>query len=210
MSEEERPQDVETIDDSGESPEGRPVAEAVPPETEVKGKEKKKKKSRRQLDEELAGVKEEVASYLDRLARLQAEFENYKKRQKREREEKQRSAKESILKELLPVLDNLERAVHHRDQDADPEVLSQGVELVLKQFRDVLARFGVEPNPALGQVFDPHLHEAMSRMETKGDPPDGTVVEEYQKGYLLDGKVLRPALVGVAKAAAGGGEEKAG
>lgn len=136
--------------------------------------------------------------YRDNLLRLQAEFENYKKRLNREREEQRRNSRERVLKEFLPVLDNLERAVLHGDADEADKVF-EGVELVLKQFREVLERFGVGAIEAEGREFDPHVHDAMSRVETEGDPPDGTVVEVYQKGYLLDGRVLRPAMVSVAK-----------
>jgi len=162
-------------------------------------KEKKKKISRKKTDDRLAAAEEEVTGYRENLIRLQAEFENYKKRQTREREESRKSANERLLKEFLPVLDNLERAVEHSFSGADTDKMLQGVHLVLKQFRDGLSHFGVEPIDAEGTPFDPHIHEAMSRVETEGDPPDGTVVEVYQKGYLLYGRVLRPAMVGVAK-----------
>lgn len=149
----------------------------------------------------------ENAALQDRLLRLQAEFENYRKRQQRERDDIYRQAKERVLRELPGVLDNLERALQHAAAPgAAPETLAQGVDLVCKQLQEVLARFGAEPIAALGNAFDPHLHEAMARVETSGDPPDGTVVEEYRRGYLLDGKVLRPALVAVAKLAGDEGE----
>lgn len=151
-------------------------------------------------EEELARARTEVAGLQDHLRRLQAEFENYKKRLQREREDVHRQAKERILKELPSVVDNLERAAQHGGgPEGGGEAIVQGVELVLKQLMDIFARYGVTPLTARGAVFDPHLHEAMSRIPTSGDPPDGTVVEEYRRGYLLDGKVLRPALVGVAK-----------
>lgn len=143
-------------------------------------------------------AKSEVESYRESLMRLQAEFENFRKRQARERDEYRRSAAEKVIKALLPVLDNLERAVGHAD-GSDVGKLLEGLQLVAKQFREEMEGFGVKPIIALGEPFDPHLHEAMSRVETDGDPPDGTVVEEYQKGYLLNGRVLRPAMVGVAK-----------
>lgn len=150
-------------------------------------------------------LREEAAALRDRHLRLQAEFDNFRKRQQREREEVHRQAKERLLRELPGILDNLERALRHSSgADAAPESLAQGVELVARQIQELLARFGAEPIAALGAVFDPHLHEAMSRVETAGDPADGTVVEEYRRGWLLDGKVLRPALVAVAKLA---GEE---
>jgi molecular chaperone GrpE len=153
---------------------------------------------------ELERLRAEIAALQDRLLRLQAEFDNYRKRQQREREEINRHAKERILGELPGVLDNLERALRHAgDAGAAPETLAQGVELVCKQLQEVLTRFGAAPILALGARFDPHLHEAMARVETTGDPPDGTVIEEYRRGYLLDGKVLRPAMVAVAKLAEG-------
>ncbi len=152
--------------------------------------------------EENERLRNDLAFAQDRLLRLQAEFENYRKRQQRDREECNRRAKESVLGELPGVVDNLERALRHAGAaDAAAETLAQGVELVCKQLQEVLSRFGVEPIPALGALFDPRLHEAMARVETSGDPPDGTVIEEYRRGYLLDGKVLRPALVAVAKMA---------
>lgn len=150
----------------------------------------------------------ENAALQERLLRLQAEFENYRKRQQRNLEEINRRAKERVLRELPGVLDNLERALQHASTSgAAPETLAQGVELVCRQLQEVLVRFGAEPIEARGTVFDPHLHEAMARVETSGDPPDGTVVEEYRRGYLLDGKVLRPALVAVAKLPGGDGED---
>ena len=145
-------------------------------------------------------LRADLAASQDRHLRLQAEFENFRKRQQRDREEFNRQAKERVLAELPGIVDNLERALQHAGvAGAAPETLAQGVELVCKQLQEVLTRFGVEPISALGALFDPRLHEAMARVETAGDPPDGTVIEEYRRGYLLDGKVLRPALVAVAK-----------
>jgi molecular chaperone GrpE len=147
-------------------------------------------------------LRADLAAFQERHLRLQAEFENYRKRQQRDREALNRQAKERVLGELPGIVDNLERALQHAGAaGAAPETLAQGVDLVCKQLQEVLTRFGAEPIIALGATFDPHLHEAMSRVVTAGDPPDGTVVEEFRRGYLLDGKVLRPALVAVAKLA---------
>ncbi|MHB8836670.1 MAG: nucleotide exchange factor GrpE [Candidatus Methylomirabilia bacterium] len=147
-------------------------------------------------------LRADLAAVQERHLRLQAEFENYRKRQQRDREELNRQAKERVLGELPGIVDNLERALQHAAAaGAAPETLAQGVELVCRQLQEVLTRFGAEPIAALGALFDPHLHEAMARVETNGDPPDGTVIEEYRRGYMLDGKVLRPALVAVAKLA---------
>lgn len=152
--------------------------------------------------DEAERLRAELAACQERHLRLQAEFENFRKRQQREREELNRQAKERILGELPGIVDNLERALQHAGAaGAAPETLAQGVELVCRQLQEVLTRFGAEPISALGTPFDPRLHEAMARVVTSGDPPDGTVIEEYRRGYLLDGKVLRPALVSVAKLA---------
>jgi molecular chaperone GrpE len=157
--------------------------------------------------DEVGRLRADLAAHQDRLLRLQAEFENFRKRQQRDREEINRQAKERVLGELPGIVDNLERALKHAGAPgAAPETLAQGVELVLKQLQEVLTRFGAEPIAALGAVFDPRLHEAMARVETAGDPADGTVIEEYRRGYLLDGRVLRPALVAVAKLADTDGE----
>jgi molecular chaperone GrpE len=143
-------------------------------------------------------ARQEAEEWRERLLRLQAEFENFKKRQSRERGEQRRNAHIAILKEFLPILDSLERAVEHGD-GSDPGKIVEGVQLVLKQLKENFTQFGVTRMESRGDTFDPHVHEAMSRVETDGDPPDGTVVEVYQEGYFLDGKVLRPAMVGVAK-----------
>jgi molecular chaperone GrpE len=154
-----------------------------------------------------AALRAEVTALRERLLRLQAEFDNFRKRQQREREEIHRQAKERLLREIPGVLDNLERALRHAGApDAPADSLAEGVELVAKQLQEILARFGAEPMNALGAPFDPHRHEAMARVDTAGDPPDGTVVEEYRRGWILDGKVLRPALVAVAKLAGDEGD----
>lgn len=151
-------------------------------------------------DHQVSGddLRRKAEEWRERLLRLQAEFENYKKRQSRERGEQRRNAHVGILKEFLPILDNLERAVEHGDV-SEPAKIVEGVQLVLKQLKESFSQFGVTRMESRGGMFDPHVHEAMSRVETEGDPPDGTVVEVYQEGYLLDGKILRPAMVGVAK-----------
>jgi molecular chaperone GrpE len=191
---------------SGNTGKGEPSPEA-PGGSEAEVTEKvKKKRTRRELETDLAAAAQEAATFKDNLLRLQAEFENYKKRQVKEREESRKSANERLLTVLLPVLDNLERALEHGGEGGSPEKTLEGIHLVLKQFRESLSQFGVEVIEAEGALFDPHVHEAMSRVETDGDPPDGTVVEVYQRGYLLNGRILRAAMVGVAKLVDEGGE----
>jgi len=134
----------------------------------------------------------------DQFLRARADFDNYRKRMLRDMEQVRRMAAERLVHDLLPVLDNLERAVYH--VQADPAGLIEVVEMVLKQFRDVLVRHGVEAIPAAGLPFDPACHEALACIETAECPPDH-VAQEMLKGYRLGGTVLRPAKVMVGKAA---------
>ncbi|MEO6666339.1 MAG: nucleotide exchange factor GrpE [Nitrospiria bacterium] len=138
----------------------------------------------------------------DRHLRLYAEFENYKKRTQRDQMDYVKYAAEKVLKELLPVADNLERAIAHaRSVQADQTILD-GLDLIGRQFRDALQKSGAEPITALGQPFDPAIHQALAQVESTEHEPD-TVVEEAQRGYLLHGRILRPALVTVARRPAG-------
>lgn len=138
----------------------------------------------------------------DRHLRLYAEFENYKKRTQRDQMDYVKYAAEKVLKELLPVADNLERAIAHaRSVRADQTILD-GLDLIGRQFRDALQKSGAEPIAALGRPFDPAVHQALAQVESTEHEPD-TVVEEAQRGYLLHGRILRPALVTVARRPAG-------
>lgn len=158
--------------------------------------------------DEGAALKDALARAEDRYVRLYAEFENYKKRTGRENDEFRKYAHESVLKEMLPVLDNLERAVAHtREAEQGIEKLLEGVELTVKQFGEVLGKFGVTPIPALGKPFDPAVHQAVSQQET-ADAPDGTVLSELQRGFFYRERVLRPAMVVVARNAGGAGDKE--
>ncbi|MEX2208327.1 MAG: nucleotide exchange factor GrpE [Myxococcota bacterium] len=142
----------------------------------------------------------ELAELKDRYLRLAAEFDNFRRRNLKERQDLHNYANESLVKELLPVVDNLERAVVHgrkEDQRVDSENLLQGVELTYRSLVQVLGRFGVVEIEAEGKPFDPQVHEAVRRVATREHPP-GTVLEVYQKGYLLKDRLLRPAMVAVA------------
>lgn len=133
----------------------------------------------------------------DRLARLQAEFDNFRKRNAREQTEFREYATAEAAKNFLPVLDNFNLASKtNSDQN-----LRQGVELIRKQMEDVLARMGVEAIPAEGQQFDPRLHEAIEMVDTT-DIPDHQIIEELQRGYRVKDRLLRPAMVRVARNAA--------
>jgi len=137
----------------------------------------------------------------DRVLRTLAEFENYRKRVAREAARQRQTAAQELMGDLLSVVDNLERALEHAADDAAGAVdgFVEGVRMVLKQMCDVLSRHGLEPIAALGEPFDPNVHEAVAVMPTDADPPDH-VVNEFQRGYRLGEFVLRPAKVGVSAA----------
>lgn len=143
----------------------------------------------------------------DRFMRLAAEFDNYKKRGEREKAEFLKRANEAMAGDLLPVLDNLERALGAAGE-ADKQTLQKGVEMVLGELRKTLERHGLEAIDALGQPFDPQLHEAMMQQENP-DVEEGAVLSQFQKGYLFQGRLLRPAMVVVAKAPAPAEDEAA-
>ena len=145
-------------------------------------------------NDELGAMKQELEETTDRLKRIMAEFENYKKRSNKEREMLYNSLLADIISSFLPVIDNLEKALSIETED---ESYKQGIELVLKQFNDVLAKFGVEEIKTVGETFDPEVHEAVSSIqdETKGEKE---IVQEYRKGYKIGTKVVRHSMVVVA------------
>jgi molecular chaperone GrpE len=150
------------------------------------------------LKEQLEAKETEAKQNYDRFLRQVADFENFKKRVAREKEEIIRFANETLIKDLLPVLDNLERAVSYARGGGNGKPLLEGVELVLKGFTEVLTKQGLTPIQAKGEPFDPNKHEAIAQVETQ-DHAHNTVVEEHQKGYHLMDRLLRPSLVTTAK-----------
>ncbi len=147
----------------------------------------------------LASVREEAARNWDLYLRARADLENGRKRAQRDVEEANRYANDRLLKEMIPVLDNLERALAHAGSEgSEVQALVEGVTLTVNLFRKVLEGFGVKAVVAVGAVFDPNLHQAMGQVETSEHPPN-TVVTEFQKGYYLNDRLLRPALVMIAK-----------
>ncbi len=149
------------------------------------------------LREALERKTREAESLQDRHLRLIAEFDNARKRAAREREEYVRFANESLIRELLPVLDNFDRAVAAAKNEPGAAAVAAGVELIQRELLRVLEKFGATPFSSVGQAFDPSRHEAVSRVHTT-EHPEMTVIEETARGYLLNGRVLRPALVIVA------------
>jgi molecular chaperone GrpE len=149
------------------------------------------------LRSELEARTREAAEARDRYVRTLAEFDNYRRRTGREREEWRRQAQEELLREVLPVLDNFDRALAAPPARGADQAFRTGVELIQRNFLAALERLGVRPFGAVGEPFDPTRHEAVGRVERR-DVEDQTVVSEALRGYLLQDRVLRPAQVVVA------------
>jgi molecular chaperone GrpE len=149
-----------------------------------------------ETESELEKVKAERAAYLDRAARIQAEFENFRKRSARQQEEFREYAVADAIRSLLPILDSLDRALKTRAVSL--EDFRSGIELIDKQFHDALAKLGVEPLEAEGQAFDPNFHQAVQMVDTD-EVEDNHVIDEFQRGYKLKDRLLRPAMVRVAR-----------
>ena len=167
----------------------------VKPKSKREGRKLSLSQEKWQETQEKAKLAEER---FDRLLRLQAEFENYRKRVNRERSEFIQYALEDLICDLLPVIDNFERALASAHQHDNFHALLQGVEMVYKQVQDILVKRGLERIEALGKKFDPREHEAVMQVESE-ERPDNTVIEESLAGYKLKNKVIRPALVKVSQ-----------
>jgi molecular chaperone GrpE len=148
------------------------------------------------VDPELQGARDEVQASFARYQRLGADFENYKRRTRQELADRTQYANEELLRKLLPILDNLRRALDHAPEGIDRNWFD-GLRMVVRQFEDTLQAQGVSPISAVGEKFDPAQHEAIAREETD-EHEEGTIVEEMQPGYRLHERVLRPTLVKVA------------
>ncbi len=142
----------------------------------------------------------EIARLRDQLLRTAADFDNFRKRARREQDDASRRGRETTVKDLLPIFDNLERAAAHAESGADAKAVSDGIRMVTKQFVDTLDRMGIKRVVTVGQPFDPSRHEAIQHLESK-DHPAGTVVAEVQAGYAIGDYLVRPAMVVVSKGA---------
>jgi len=163
-----------------------------------KKKKEDKEKEVEELKKKLEEKEKEAKENYERLLRTAADFENYKKRAAREKEDWTKFANEDLLKAILPFIDNLERAVNHAQKVKDTGVLIEGVRLTLQHLLQALNKFGLSSFESVGKPFDPAMHEAMLVVETDKHEPN-LVVEEFQKGYLLNDRLLRPATVSVSK-----------
>ena len=154
-------------------------------------------------------LEDRVRQAEDRALRVAADADNFKKRMERDKQESIRYGNERFIAELLPVIDNLERALEHAPGDYHQDGLVEGVEMTLKRFHDTLARFGCTPIEAEGKIFDPNFHEAVYREETQ-EHPNNTIVRELQKGYVLNDRLLRPAMVVVASSPSTNADDRTG
>ena len=152
-----------------------------------------------QLEELLAVKETEVRDNWDRFVRERADLENFRKRTNREKEELLNYGNKSLIEEILPIVDNLERALAHATEDGQSAVV-EGIRMTHAMLVAALKKFNVTSIEAIGATFDPAFHQAMAQVPTDQQPPN-TVVEEFQKGYLLKERLLRPAMVTVATAA---------
>ncbi len=150
------------------------------------------------LETQLEEKTREAAENFDKWLRSVAELDNFKKRAQKEKADLLKFSNESLLKALLPVLDNLERAINHGREAGEKSPLLEGVEITLKQFLGALEKFGVRPIAATGEPFDPEKHEAVMQQEAEGEP--NRVVSELEKGYFYHDRLLRPSKVIVSKA----------
>jgi len=153
----------------------------------------------KKLETELASKEKEAQETYDRLLRISAEFENYKKRTGREAAEFRKYANQALIKDMLSVVDNLELAIKSSKGKESPDKgLVEGLDMTHKEILRVFEKFKVTPIDATGQPFDPNFHEAVMQEETD-DNPENTVINEFQKGYMIHDRLLRPAMVVVAK-----------
>ena len=183
-------------DESGETPALAGTTANEAPETDLSAEAAAREASAAQADP-LADLLREKDALQDRLLRTAAEFDNYRKRIDRERRDQANALMANAIEELLPIIDNLERALE-APIGSDAEVFRTGVELIHRQMTELLSRRGVKPIEAVGADFDPHFHQAMVH-EASSEHREGEVMEELRKGYTLGNRLLRPVMVKVAK-----------
>ncbi len=194
---------AEPIQDGGEpkaaaTPESKapPAASSPPPPAEPT------------IEQKLADAVAENGRLRDQLLRTAADFDNFRKRSRRSEDDAQRRGKEQMLKDLLPVFDNLERAVQHAEGSPEAQAVASGLRMVIKQFVDTLDKAGIKRVASVGQPFDPSRHEAIQHLES-ADHPAGVIVAEVQPGYLMGDNLIRAAMVVVSKGPPGGAEPAA-
>jgi molecular chaperone GrpE len=176
------------------------LLESVDQELQMHFKEEKKEKEKEieELQKKLEEKEKEVKEHYERLLRVAADLDNYKKRAAKEKEDWVKFANEDLMKAILPFIDNLERAITHAEKVEDAGVLIEGVRLTVQQLLKSLAKFGLSQFESQGKLFDPTVHEAVLVIPTDQHEPN-QVIEEFQKGYFFNDRLLRPATVSVSK-----------
>lgn len=191
-------EEEKTTDHAPELKVKSPKSKEAPLPEEAKSAEEEEKDEVTSLEERLLEKERLTEEYLSHLQRLQADFENYKKRSQKERESLLEVATEALILELLPVVDNLERALSSAKGTKKSDNLWEGMNLIHRQMNEFLEKAGITKVPGKGEIFDPALHEAVAQEEAN-KCPEGTIIEELQKGYLLNSRLIRPARVKIAK-----------
>jgi len=196
MKDRKKKEEKERIDSEKEN---KGVSE-TPVESISLGEEKGESENKEveELRKRLEEKEKEAKENYDRFLRMAADLENYKKRAAKEKEDYLRFSNEDLIKAILPFIDNLERAVNHAEKVNDTGVMIEGVRLTIQQILQTLNKFGLSSFESVGKPFDPAMHEAMLVVETDQHEPN-QVLEEFQKGYLLYNRLLRPASVSVTK-----------
>jgi molecular chaperone GrpE len=193
--------EVKSEEESAPAEEAAAQGEAAAPEAAVTAAEEPvlvcADEQAESIEDRIVQLEEKLEAERAQALRVLADFQNYRRRSEEQRQEIASRAVQSFVAELLPVLDNFERALAASKDTQSFESLVAGVEMILRQLRELLERHGVAPIEAVGHPFDPNLHDAVMRVEAP-DVEDNTVVEELQRGYTMDGRVIRPAMVKVA------------
>jgi molecular chaperone GrpE len=193
-----QPQPPATAKEEPTEPEAGPAGEA--PQKTSAAEPTESAREADDLSVNLRAAEEEAKQHYDKLLRMMAEFENFKKRVAREQEERIKFANEKLMVELLPILDDMDRFLDHIPEDAAPEVkaLAEGVSLIRKTVSNALKKFGLAEIETAGMKFDPNLHEALFCIPSN-EHEDGSIIEVHRKGYKLEDRVIRAAQVTVAK-----------
>ena len=194
------PEEAQDEDTALASPADQPETPSTDQEAEESDENSQQNEEVTGLSHQLLEKNEELHALNDKYLRLAAEFDNYKRRVQRDQSDTIRFANERLFKDLLPTLDNLERALQSGGREqALIEGLLEGVELTYKHFLDTLQKMGMKQVASVGELFDPAKHQAVGQVESL-TIPENVIVDEYQKGYFLHDRILRPAMVTVAKA----------
>ena len=197
-------QEIETQTANSEEAENPPVDEASEvsetetPSADAESENSPEAEALAKLEAEYEAYKDESKRQHDQMLRTIAEFDNSRKRAEREKEESLKYALESFVKELIPTIDSIERAIQSTKESQDVDALVEGVEMIYKGLLSTLEKRGVTPIDAVNEPFDPMQHEAVMHVESE-DVPENNVIEEWQKGYMLHNRVIRPSMVSVSK-----------